>query len=259
MGLFVMAWLTGQGIIVYRTAKEQHMPASPRQLAVASGLFVLLAVIAEYRPARPVVAAFAVAVDLAVLMRVLPGGGQPTSIKANAGAPGWAGIAMAGNTVIIPDGTIASTGVDNSGGSGTGLASSTGGEAGAAAAGGSAGQNQAIAQNIIKANPQFNGWAAGLQWSSLVNLWNRESGWSTGATNPSSGAYGVPQSLHGNRGGQGGNEFNASDAEGLTSTQLAQANAGNATAQILWGLNYILATYGSPAAAWQHEQSAGWY
>lgn len=26
-----------------------------------------------------------------------------------------------------------------------------------------------------------------------------------------------------------------------------------------WGLGYIQSVYGSPCAAWSHEQSAGWY
>jgi hypothetical protein len=34
---------------------------------------------------------------------------------------------------------------------------------------------------------------------------------------------------------------------------------GDYVAQIRWGLNYIAGRYGSPAAAWGHELSAGWY
>jgi len=41
------------------------------------------------------------------------------------------------------------------------------------------------------------GWGAG-QMPPLVNLWNRESGWSTAAANPS-GAYGIPQALPGSK------------------------------------------------------------
>ena len=65
--------------------------------------------------------------------------------------------------------------------------------------------------------------------------------------------------MHGSQGGQGGNEYNASAAEGLSTSQLAAANAGNAADQILWGLNYIAVTYGSPVAALSHEQTYGWY
>ena len=33
----------------------------------------------------------------------------------------------------------------------------------------------------------------------------------------------------------------------------------NASTQIKWGLGYIKGTYGSPCAAWSHEQADGWY
>ena len=33
----------------------------------------------------------------------------------------------------------------------------------------------------------------------------------------------------------------------------------NATTQIRWGLQYIKGTYGSPCAAWAHEEATGWY
>jgi hypothetical protein len=33
----------------------------------------------------------------------------------------------------------------------------------------------------------------------------------------------------------------------------------SAATQIRWGLRYINDTYGSPCAAWSHEQATGWY
>jgi hypothetical protein len=33
----------------------------------------------------------------------------------------------------------------------------------------------------------------------------------------------------------------------------------NAATQIRWGLGYIKSVYGSPCAAWGHEQVHGWY
>ena len=33
----------------------------------------------------------------------------------------------------------------------------------------------------------------------------------------------------------------------------------SAATQITWGLRYIRDTYGSPCAAWSHEQAVGWY
>jgi len=108
--------------------------------------------------------------------------------------------------------------------------------------GAEAAKNQAIAK--ILAAPY--GWSTGEQWNALVALWNRESGWSNTAENPSSGAYGIAQALgHGPT-----NQYPAGPANPPISS---------ATAQIAWGLNYIKSTYGSPEAAWTHEESAGWY
>ena len=62
------------------------------------------------------------------------------------------------------------------------------------------------------------------------------------ATNPQSGAYGIPQSL--------------------PAAKMAAAGPGWQTdpaTQIRWGLSYIAATYGTPCGAWSHEQAAGWY
>jgi hypothetical protein len=101
------------------------------------------------------------------------------------------------------------------------------------------------------------GWSNQLQ--DLINLWNRESGWNPRIANSSSGALGIAQALgHGNAqtGGTLGNEYGGF---GLTNAQAKAANSGDAYWQIIWGLNYIRATYGSITAAWQHEQSAGWY
>ena len=60
-------------------------------------------------------------------------------------------------------------------------------------------------------------------WPDLIKLWNQESGWSAYAVNPSSGAYGIPQSLgHGH-----------------------PYNLGDYKAQIEWGINYIAGRYGN--------------
>jgi hypothetical protein len=80
------------------------------------------------------------------------------------------------------------------------------------------------------------------QWNALVDLWNRESGWNELAENPSSGAYGIPQSLPASKMATAGPDY-------LT----------NPATQIRWGLGYIKARYGSPEGAWAHEESAGWY
>jgi hypothetical protein len=47
------------------------------------------------------------------------------------------------------------------------------------------------------------GWASS-QFSCLQPLWNAKSGWNASASNPSSGAYGIPQALPGIRAAQPG-------------------------------------------------------
>ncbi|MDO4912957.1 MAG: ubiquitin-like domain-containing protein [Bifidobacteriaceae bacterium] len=85
------------------------------------------------------------------------------------------------------------------------------------------------------------GWT-GDNWDALVKLWNRESGWRWNAENPSSGAYGIPQSLPGNKMAQFGANWR-----------------DDAAVQIDWGLSYINGRYGSPLGAWNHSQQTGWY
>ena len=85
------------------------------------------------------------------------------------------------------------------------------------------------------------GWSEG-QWTCLDPLWTRESGWQVTATNPSSGAYGIPQAL--------------------PAAKMAAAGADwrtNPLTQIEWGLSYIASSYGSPCAALQHSSSYGYY
>jgi hypothetical protein len=73
MGGLVLAWLIGEGIITWRAVAQQHRPPAPGQMLAASALFALLAVLAEYEPARGPAILFAYGIDLAVLMKVLPG------------------------------------------------------------------------------------------------------------------------------------------------------------------------------------------
>jgi len=119
--------------------------------------------------------------------------------------------------------------------------------------------NQAIGQLVTAAY----GWAptqSAPDWSALVNLWNQESGWDNNAVNPSSGAYGIAQALgHGDGAATQGSVTNEYGGYGISDSLAQAANSGDATAQITWGLQYIKATYGTPSAAWAHEQSNGWY
>lgn len=85
------------------------------------------------------------------------------------------------------------------------------------------------------------GWADG-QFGCLDSLWTKESGWNFRASNASSGAYGIPQSLPGSKMGTVAADWRT-----------------NPTTQITWGLQYIKASYGSPCSAWGHSQSVNWY
>ena len=98
------------------------------------------------------------------------------------------------------------------------------------------GDPQQIAEGLLGSY----GWSSS-QFSCLQPLWDRESGWSVTAANPS-GAYGIPQALPGSKMASAGPDWQTS-----------------AATQIRWGLGYIKSTYGSPCAAWSHEQAYGWY
>lgn len=76
----------------------------------------------------------------------------------------------------------------------------------------------------------------------LVKLWNRESSWQWNATNPSSGAYGIPQSLPASKMQSAGSDWKT-----------------NPKTQINWGLDYIKQRYGSPSKAWMHSEKFNWY
>ncbi|MBD7995895.1 lytic transglycosylase domain-containing protein [Arthrobacter sp. Sa2CUA1] len=97
------------------------------------------------------------------------------------------------------------------------------------------------AQNYALSSMPGYGWDGG-QFRCLVNLWNRESNWRTSAANPYSGAYGIPQSLPGNKMAAFGEDWRT-----------------NYRTQINWGLFYIQQRYGSPCAAWAHSEKNNWY
>ena len=99
------------------------------------------------------------------------------------------------------------------------------------------GNAKAIAAGMVSAR----GWGAG-EYDCLVSLWNKESGWNVYASNGSSGAYGIPQSLPGSKMATAGADWQT-----------------NPATQITWGLNYISGVYGSPCGAWSHSQAVNWY
>ncbi len=99
------------------------------------------------------------------------------------------------------------------------------------------GTAQAIALEMVTAR----GWDT-TQYSCLVALWNRESNWNVYAHNSSSGAYGIPQALPGEKMASAGADW-----------------ATNPATQIAWGLSYITSRYETPCGAWAHSEENGWY
>ena len=99
------------------------------------------------------------------------------------------------------------------------------------------GSAQALAYQMVAER----GWGEG-DFSCLVALWNRESGWNVNAYNASSGAYGIPQSLPGSKMASHGADWQT-----------------NPATQIAWGLDYIAGRYGTPCGAWGHSEASGWY
>lgn len=112
-------------------------------------------------------------------------------------------------------------------------------------------QRQAIIDNAINdpvqaakvLMPEY-GFSGDAEHMCLYKLWYSESAWKFDATNPSSGAYGIPQAL--------------------PATKMASVGADwktNPLTQIKWGLEYIKLSYGTPCAAFDFwlRQLPHWY
>ena len=99
------------------------------------------------------------------------------------------------------------------------------------------GSAQAIARDRVLAR----GWSED-EFSCLVELWKRESGWRVNAHNVGSGAYGIPQALPGEKMASVGADWQT-----------------NPATQITWGLGYVAGRYGTPCGAWASFQDKGWY
>lgn len=93
-------------------------------------------------------------------------------------------------------------------------------------------QAKAIAEEVVPAS----------QFLCFSNIIERESSWNIHATNPSSGAYGLPQALPGYKMASMGSDWKNS-----------------ALIQIKWALSYMTGRYGSPCAAWAFWQAHDWY
>ena len=93
-------------------------------------------------------------------------------------------------------------------------------------------QAKAIAESVVPSS----------QFLCFSNIIERESSWNLHATNPSSGAYGLGQSLPGYKMASMGSDWRNS-----------------ALIQIKWALSYMTGRYGSPCAAWAFWQAHDWY
>jgi hypothetical protein len=85
------------------------------------------------------------------------------------------------------------------------------------------------------------GWSSD-QFSCLDSLYLHESGWNPLASNSSSGAYGIPQSLPGDKMAAYGSDWQT-----------------NPETQLEWGLAYIQDRYGSPCGAWSFWLANNYY
>lgn len=102
-----------------------------------------------------------------------------------------------------------------------------------------------VAQTYAKNLLSSFGWGKG-EFTPLQKLWQGESGWNYKATNPSSGAYGIPQALPASKMASAGSDWRT-----------------NPATQIKWGMDYIKhrPDYGSPSAAYAKwlSRSPHWY
>lgn len=97
---------------------------------------------------------------------------------------------------------------------------------------------RSIAKQILKNKYDY----GSDQYECFNNIIIRESNWDIHATNASSGAYGIPQSLPGSKMASVGSDWRT-----------------NPATQITWGIEYMKNTYGSPCSAWGFKSSHGWY
>ena len=169
---------------------------------------------------------------------------KPTSTESTAGTSGTDSGSSTKSTNGSTDKSTSGSSTKSTSGSSTKSTSGSGSNSSASNSNSNSGSGsqssggspRAIAARMVSDR----GWGSD-QYSCLVSLWNRESGWSVHARN-GSGAYGIPQALPGSKMSSAGPNWQ-----------------DNAATQIRWGLGYIASRYGSPCGAWGHSQSNGWY
>jgi hypothetical protein len=119
----MLAWLTGMGLITYRSVHNLKSPPAPGDLILGSGFFLLLTILAEYDPAAPTAALIAWGMDLAGFLtttnKYTPAQVKSSTVKSiivgntKASSGWWGALKPAVNTTIFPNGTAS----DNAAGS----------------------------------------------------------------------------------------------------------------------------------------------
>jgi hypothetical protein len=181
------------------------------------------------------------------------GGGSMMTATSNVGASANTGLyGNAGAGMGIGGGYGSSNEVDlisstggalGGGGGGTSMASgNASGPAGSMGSSASIPSGKGGIAALAKTMAAKYGWNKSPQWDDFVKVVNRESGWNVHAKNSSSGAYGIPQALPGDKMSSAGPDWQNS-----------------AATQLKWMFGYIKDRYHSPSGAWQHEKTAGWY
>ncbi|GAA0634242.1 G5 domain-containing protein [Bifidobacterium pullorum] len=130
--------------------------------------------------------------------------------------------------------TASSTASDSSSSSGSGSSSSAGASIGTTVP---AGEMQQWAHDYLLANGYTEA-----DFSATVYIINHESGWRVNATNASSGAYGLPQALPGNKMASAGADW-----------------ATNYQTQLKWFWSYCNSRYGSVQGAYNFWVANHWY
>jgi|SRR5215472_8867381 len=100
MAGITLAWLIGESIIIWRSVTKQHRPPMPGELLAGAALFAMLALLAEYPPARTTATAMAFGLDLAAVLQAPLI--TPASQKKTAKAPAATGQRVRAPTASGP-------------------------------------------------------------------------------------------------------------------------------------------------------------
>jgi hypothetical protein len=95
VGLFAFAWIAGEGFIIWRWVKN-GAPPTPGALLLPSAVYLGLAVLAQYQPARVTATLLAWGFDVAVVLQIV--GKEPKQVT------GWPPPAITDPSVLLPTG-----------------------------------------------------------------------------------------------------------------------------------------------------------